>query len=37
MGDACRDLRRKATARRSFTMVAMGEKYEYFSTCGRNL
>jgi len=27
MGDACRDLRRNDTVRRSFTMVAMGEKY----------
>jgi len=27
MGDACRDLRRKVTVRRSFTMVAMVEKY----------
>jgi len=35
MGDAGRDLRGKATVRRSFTMVAMGEKYA--STYGRKL
>jgi len=35
MGEACRDLRRKGTVRRSFTMVTIVEKF--FSTYGRNL